>query len=48
MIFHTPAVAISAEPALIYSLTTVASEQGLQADMDQYNINADVCNFFTC
>lgn len=30
-----------------YSLTTVASERGLQADIEQYNINADVCNFFT-
>ena len=30
-----------------YSLTTVASEQGLQEDIDRYSMDADVCNYFT-
>ena len=30
-----------------YSLTTVASESGLKEDMDKYDMNAKVCNFFT-
>lgn len=30
-----------------YSLTTVASERGIRDDIDRYNIDADICNFFT-
>jgi hypothetical protein len=30
-----------------YSLTTVASEHGLQEDIDRYSMDADVCNYFT-
>ena len=30
-----------------YSLTTVASEHGIQQDMDRYRMDAKVCNYFT-
>jgi hypothetical protein len=30
-----------------YSLTTIASECGLRQDIDRYNMDAEVCNYFT-
>lgn len=30
-----------------YSLTTVASECGIQQDVDRYSMDAEVCNYFT-
>lgn len=30
-----------------YSLTTIASEWGLQPKIDRYNVDAEVCNYFT-
>jgi hypothetical protein len=30
-----------------YSMTTIASECGLQCDIDRYSIEAEVCNYFT-
>jgi hypothetical protein len=29
-----------------YSLTTIASESGLQRDIDRYSMEAEVCNYF--
>jgi hypothetical protein len=30
-----------------YSLLTIVSKHGLQDDIDQYELNAEVCNYFT-
>jgi hypothetical protein len=30
-----------------YSLTTIASEHGLQEKIDRYSLDAEICNYFT-